>query len=188
MDFETIFKNILSDVKVGLSDEFDRNFERKAFFDRAWPARRNPDAKGSLMQVRGGSGLRGSINASIDGDNIAWRSSMPYAAIHNDGGEIQVTPQMKKFFWAMYYKASGAVSLKKDGTASKTQRNARLTLEAEYWKSLALIKVGTKIKMPQRRFIGNHPQVDATIKQVMDENMQEYQQHLQAAFDNKNNP
>ena len=31
MNFETYFKNILNDLKVDLSDEFDRNFERKAF-------------------------------------------------------------------------------------------------------------------------------------------------------------
>lgn len=30
--FETFFKTILKDLKVELTDEFDRNFERKAFF------------------------------------------------------------------------------------------------------------------------------------------------------------
>ena len=33
---------ILNDLRVELSDEFDRNFQRKAFFDRPWPPRRNP--------------------------------------------------------------------------------------------------------------------------------------------------
>lgn len=35
-NFEPFFKTILKDLKVELSDEFDRNFERKAFFNEAW--------------------------------------------------------------------------------------------------------------------------------------------------------
>ena len=32
-------RKILTDLKVELLDEFDRNFERRAFFDRPWPER-----------------------------------------------------------------------------------------------------------------------------------------------------
>ena len=31
-----LFTKILTDLKVELADEFDRNFERKAFFGKAW--------------------------------------------------------------------------------------------------------------------------------------------------------
>lgn len=140
MDFETYFKNILNDLKVELSDEFDRNFERKAFFDRKWPDRINSTAKGSLMNVKGGSGLRGSIMGNIEGHNIAWRSSLPYAAIHNEGGEITVTPQMIKFFWAMCYKASNAMS------GGNSQRNTKLSNKAAIWKALTLMKPGSKMQ------------------------------------------
>jgi len=44
-------------MKVELLSEFDRNFERKAFFSQKWPARRR-EGKGSLLVVRGGGGLR----------------------------------------------------------------------------------------------------------------------------------
>lgn len=30
-----------------------------------------------------------------------------YAKIHNEGGTITVTPQMKRFWWAKYYELSG---------------------------------------------------------------------------------
>ena len=33
-------KNILTDIKVELSQEFDQNFERKAFFDKKWKDRK----------------------------------------------------------------------------------------------------------------------------------------------------
>ena len=33
-------QKILNDLRVELSDEFDRNFQRKAFFDQSWPPRK----------------------------------------------------------------------------------------------------------------------------------------------------
>lgn len=31
-DFESVIRNILRDIQVEMTDEFDRNFERQAFF------------------------------------------------------------------------------------------------------------------------------------------------------------
>ncbi len=39
-------KKIISDLKVEMSDEFDQNFSRKAFFDRPWPERSYPGGRG----------------------------------------------------------------------------------------------------------------------------------------------
>lgn len=166
MDLQSYFRNIVKDVKVVTAEEFDRNFERKAFFDKAWPQRKNTAAKGSLLLVKGGSGLRGSILPKIEGNRIVWRSSLPYATIHNEGGEITVTTQMIKFFWAMFYKATGAVST--GAGAGATARNTRLNNEAAVWKALALMKVGSKIKMPQRQYIGSHPVIDREVEKVVD--------------------
>jgi len=99
-NFETFLKNLISDIRVKLNDEFDRNFERKAFFDKSWQQTKLPNNKGSLM-MRTGAGRR-SLKSTTQGDSIVWRSSLPYMALHNEGGEITVTAQMKKFFWAMY--------------------------------------------------------------------------------------
>ncbi len=33
-------KNTLSDIKVELTEEFDRNFERKGFFGQPWKPRK----------------------------------------------------------------------------------------------------------------------------------------------------
>ena len=37
IDTDQLKRNILNDMRVELADEFDRNFERKAFFTRAIP-------------------------------------------------------------------------------------------------------------------------------------------------------
>lgn len=144
-----------------LAQEFDRNFERKGFFDKKWPATKHQYSRGSLMMRRG-------IKAQVRGNSIVFTNSMPYAALHNEGGEIAVTAKMKRYFWAMHYKAGGAVV-----AGSKSQRNKRLSDEAGQWKAMALLKVGTKIKIEQRQFIGHHPQVDAAVRKIVDHNVQE---------------
>jgi phage gpG-like protein len=161
-----LIKNIIQDTKVKLTEEFDRNFETKSFFGAPWSASKAPNHKGTLMMRTGA--LRKSIRSKVSGTTITWSSSLPYAGIHNEGGEIEVTAKMKRFFWAMYYKSAGAVSYSiKKKAANNTQRNQRLSAEANYWKSLALMKVGAKLKIEKRQFIGDHPQVGVIINHVM---------------------
>ncbi|MBP4140176.1 hypothetical protein J3495_19100, partial [Flavobacterium sp. P7388] len=78
---------------------------------------------------------------------IRYSSSLPYASVHNEGGEIIVTQKMKSYFWAMYYKALSGITTKKSGAESKSKKNLNLNAEAEKWKSLALMKIGHKIKV-----------------------------------------
>ena len=42
-----LMRNILSDLRVEVLDEFNQNFTRKAFFDQPWPARKMD--KGCLL-------------------------------------------------------------------------------------------------------------------------------------------
>ena len=39
---KSIIRRILSDIRVELGDEFDRNFERQAFFNDVWARRKSP--------------------------------------------------------------------------------------------------------------------------------------------------
>ena len=48
-----LLKNILADLRVEALDEFDRNFARKAFFNKPGPARRAPGGRGTLLTVTG---------------------------------------------------------------------------------------------------------------------------------------
>lgn len=103
---QDFLNKLLNDLRVELSDEFDKNFERKAFFNRKWKPRRR-SGKGTLMMVTGK--LRRSLRSSVNGRSITWTSSEPYAAIHNEGETITVTAKMKRFFWAKYYEAGGKI-------------------------------------------------------------------------------
>lgn len=173
MNSKDLLNNITEDTKVAVTAQFDRNFERKAFFDRKWKDTNHPNSKGSLLHRSGR--MRRSIQKPRSGNTqIHWRSNVPYASLQNEGGEVEVTPQMKKFFWAMYYKAAGAVSFSiKKKKANNTARNRKLTGEAAKWKALALQKSGTIMTIEQRQFIGWHPMVDQTIGKVVDHNMLE---------------
>lgn len=156
-----IFKKIIAEVRSELLQEFDRNFETKSFFGEKWKGTNSPNQRGTLLMRTGK--LRKSIRANINGNSIHFTSALEYASIHNNGGEIAVTAKMKRFFWAMHYKAAGAAEKYLRG---KTKE--RLSKEAQYWKSLALMKVGAKIKIEKRQFIGDHPQVKKVIEDVVD--------------------
>lgn len=89
LDANTLKKNILDDMRVELTEEFDKNFERKAFFTEAWKKRKNPNANGSLLVVTGK--MRRSIKSEVQGDGVRFTSSEPYTTVHNEGGRGYVT-------------------------------------------------------------------------------------------------
>ncbi|GEJ38047.1 conserved hypothetical protein [Flavobacterium psychrophilum] len=169
---QDLIKNILSDLRVDLTDEFDKNFERKSFFGKSWENTAIPNKRGSVMMRTGK--LRRSIQCKQTKNQITWSSSLPYASLQNQGGEIIVTEKMKRFFLAMFYKSSNAILFNvRSKAAAKTERNRRLSAEALMWKNLALQKVGAKMKIKQRQFIGDHPQVRQRIEHVVNKNMEE---------------
>ena len=182
-------KQTLTDIKVKLGEEFDRNFERKAFFDEKWPATKLTYHRGSLM-MRTGRLRKSLLSPKVTSNGIIWSSTLPYADIHNNGGEMRVTPQMRKFFWAKYYQTSSATTKKKNGEASSSARNRKLSIEAEQWKALALKPIGSIIKIEKRQFIGSHPQVDKHIKEVINHNFGELKKEMDTLMKNmekKNN-
>ena len=153
-----VVQNIIADVAVDLTQAFDRNFEEKGFFGRKWKQSKLSNNRGSLMMRTGK--LRRSINYRKTESSISWTSNLPYASLQNEGGEVVVTEKMKKFFWAMFYKTGGG---KQKG---KSQRAERLNGEAAQWRAMALKKVGSKIEIEQRQFIGWHPEVNRRIAAI----------------------
>lgn len=175
MDF---LKNFISDLRVELADEFDRNFERKGFFDEKWPETSRPNPRGSLL-MRSGS-LRRSIKSSSTSNSVKFFSSLPYASIHNEGGEITVTVKMKKYFWAMYMKAIGGIRHDvKTKSAVYDKRGQRLSKEAAFFKAMALKKVGSKIKIEKRQFIGPHIQIDQAVDRIFQQHLNDFTTNLQ---------
>ena len=79
----------LEDIKVEFDEEFDRNFERKAFFDeKKWPERKFDDGVGSLMQRTGG--LRRSIRSRKRRDELVYSSNKPYAVSTTRAGKSRL--------------------------------------------------------------------------------------------------
>lgn len=180
----SIIRKIISDIKVGLGDEFDQNFERQAFFSEKWQRRRSPLRPGGLILVNT-SGLRDSIHKDARADSISFSSDHPAAAIHNDGGEIVVTERMKRYFRYRFYQAQGGFERKKEKDAGPRRpltdggfyawtEKMSLNTEAKFWRFMALMKAGSTIKIPRRRFIGASPEVEAICREIVDGNISKY--------------
>lgn len=170
---QVIIRRILRDIQVELKDEFDKNFERQAFFSESWQRRSSPTRRGGHILVGTGS-LRRSITSRVTDNSIRFFSTLPYASIHNEGGEIVVTERMKRYFWHKHYEATSGFGRKKDGSKRNDKRTRRLTEEAEFWKWMALKKAGTKIRIPRRQFLGASPEVEKTVTEIIEENLNEY--------------
>lgn len=172
-DYQKIIRNILRDIRVEMGDEFDKNFERQAFFNEAWERRKSPTRLGDRALVDTG-GLRRSIRVRETDSSIIFWTDHPAAAIHNEGGDIVVTTKMKKFFWHKYYEATGAFGRRKDGIRRNDMRTVRLSTEAEFWKWMALKKAGSVIHIPKRKFMGTGPEVEKAVREIVEENLEEY--------------
>lgn len=172
-DMDRIIRHVLSDIRVDLSDEFDKNFERQAFFSEAWARRKSPTRPGGSILIDKGT-LRRSIGSQSTNTSITFQTTVPYAAIHNDGGDITVTARMKHFFWYKYYSTTGSFGRKKSGELRRDKRTIQLGTEAEFWKHMALMKVGSKITIPRRRFLGQSPEVERIVREIIEDNLTEY--------------
>lgn len=176
-----IIKRILRDIQVELGDEFDRNFERQAFFSEAWARRKSPNRPGGTLLIDTGN-LRRSVRSRTTENSITFFTDLPYASIHNDGGEIVVTAKMKRYFRAKFYESQGGFERKK-GIAKRTLSDGgfyawtskmNLTPVAEFWRFMALKRAGTTIRIPRRRFLGAGPEVERIVREIIEENLNEY--------------
>ena len=158
---KNVIRNILRDIRVELGDQWDQNFNRQAFFTEAWTRRKGPIRRGRTILVDTGE-LRRSIRVGVTGESVTFWSDLPYAAIHNDGGEIEVTDRMRKFFWAMYYKSR-----------PNRMKRGHESEESKWWKSLALKQVGSKLRIHRRQFLGMSREVEALVTGIIEENLSE---------------
>lgn len=183
-----LVRETLKDIRTEALEEFDRNFEREAFFNEKWARRKFNDDKSRGLLVQTGN-LRRSITGRITSrDSVVIETTEPYARIHNEGGTITVTRKMKKYFWWKYITITGSkrmkagipityserFSRKKDGTLRNTKRNRELTEEAKFYRAMAMKKAGSKITIPKRQFIGNHPDLEKLLKEIFYNNAKNF--------------
>ena len=132
---------------------FKDSFRRKGFIDTSysrWKGRKEPKSKkkprGTLMVVSGR--LRNSIRTlEIMTDGIRIGTDVPYAEVHNDGSDKEVTVKEHTRVSTRKAKIRGGYS----GTARKTRaktirlRGAEHTVKSHSYKQ----------NIPQREFIGD---------------------------------
>lgn len=168
-----VIRKSLQDISVELADEFDRNFQRKSFFRKPWQRRKFNDGRGSLL-IRSGELRRSISEPRLSGNGLQFSSALPYAEIHNSGGEIRVTARMKAYFWKRYYETSGKLGYTAKGEKRKTKKNLAISAEAEFYKAMALKRTGSTITIPQRQFIGEDPEVGKLISRIVNENIKQF--------------
>lgn len=160
-DFSKIAHEITGNIPRIAATEavkfFRESFIREGFLDRSlspWSKRQSPlGGKRTLFAT--GNLMRSIRPRSVDPSNVIVESDTPYSALHNDGGTITVTEQMKKYWWAQYYKLSGKVKRTSRGRVSQSKTNKAADKKAAFCKAMALMKTGTKIKIPKRQFMGH---------------------------------
>lgn len=133
---------------------------------------------GPLLSKR--NHLMHSIDKQTGEGRVTVYTDVPYAAIHNRGGTLhpKVTPKMRKFAWAMYYKETGITRKMKRGGKARKNRQLNESEEAKNWKRLALTrKTQLNIRIPRRQFMPDTPgpelvrkinaRLDADIEKIM---------------------
>lgn len=162
---------------------FRQNFRDGGFRDgglRPWQRTRrqddphHPERKyGPLLSRR--NHLMNSTQARTRPGEVLIENPVPYAALHNEGGEITthptVTPKMRKYAWHMVYSIAG---VKKSKKRKKDGMPKELPPEAEKWKALALTqktRLNVHARIPQRLFIGNSHELKVKVDQAIKESL-----------------
>ena len=67
---------------------------------------------------------------------------------------------MRKFFWAKHYEAE--------------EIRGKGSVEADFWRNMALKKPGGRIKIPRRHFLGPDKAVNKIVKGVIDTELRNF--------------
>lgn len=159
-------------------NHFKQNFRDGGWLDNGlhpWQRTRRQDSKhpdskyGPLTSRR--NHLMRSIQSKAGQGTVVIENPVPYAAIHNEGGEVTthptVTDRMRKYAWRMVYSLSG---VRKKGTLPK-----ELPEEAEKWKGLALTRksrLTVHARIPQRQFMGDSAELRVKINRIINESIE----------------
>ncbi len=109
------------------------------------PRKFNLDRSNKVRAVLTKSGALG--NSIRQTNNRAGKieiyTTKPYAKLLSEGGELQITSKMRKFFWAMYFKEIDKIKPGKNGTISIKRGQEQFNKYAKIWKNLAMTKKGS---------------------------------------------
>lgn len=117
--------------------------------------------------------------------NVLVYNDVPYAKIHNEGGVIDqvlpITPKMRKWAWAMYYKTLGYKRGRGRKRApisrTRTTHNGKTVFStgnalADKYAALALTKnqvIKRSVKMPKRPFLYANSELGKVLREKLKE-------------------
>ncbi len=101
-------------------------------------------------------------------NNITIKNPVKYAPYHNDGADIPVTPQMKKFAWRKFFEASRISE--GDTSAVRKQKESAMSGEDRMWKGLALTKK-PRLHIPKRQFMGKPKELVDKVGKIIDDEL-----------------
>ena len=108
---------------------------------------------------------------------VTIENPVPYAAIHNEGGDInthpRVTDRLRRYAWHMAYSLSG----------TKGRLPKDLPEEAAKWRAIALTKkqrLNVRAHIPKRQFIGDSKELTQKINRLINESIERIKNGISA--------
>lgn len=162
-------------IKVGKTaeDHLKDNFYKGGYNGKKWeePYRRKLAFSGARGQygtlLSRTNHLRDSIDSKPERGKVLIFNDVQYAGVHNSGATITVTAKMKRFFWARHIEAMGGIKILKSGKRSRNKKSRAMSREAEFWRNMAVKKVGSKIQIPKRKFFGFDKTLQAKVDKLI---------------------
>ncbi len=169
-----LLDTLLTDIQTRLGDEFNRNFQRQAFFDKPWkPRQGNKNPKRGVLIGKGRGRLWKSLRSKIRGNSIVFTSNVPYASVHNEGfNGTQSVKAHSRIIKAHTRHITARTSLK-----TRKEIKAHNQQVREHTQNVGAFS--RSMEIPQRQFIGDHPKVRSIIKETIDDTILEFNKQLE---------
>lgn len=143
---DRIANRILDGLETELKKSIQLNFESQGRPEK-WPGKYIDDGRAILTGKTARLQAQFTVEKREDPYRITLASALPYSKIQQEGGEIFITPKMRRFFWYQFKET-------KD----------------DKWKYLALKK--GPIKIPARPFLlipqSDYPRILQGVRSILD--------------------
>ena len=171
-------------VGITAVNHFTQNFRDSGFRDgglRPWQKTLRQRGKGTEAQYGPLTSRRNHLMRSTSfttaPGQVTVENPVPYAAIHNEGGDInthpRVTDRLRRYAWHMAYSLSG----------SKGKLSKDLPEEAAKWRAIALTKkqrLNVRAHIPKRQFIGDSKELTQKINRLINESIERIKNGISA--------
>lgn len=185
-ELDKLFRRTMPVIAGNMSVRYyQENFRKSGFVNNGltpWPKTRRQlcGGKSASSQQKPLLSSRNHLFSSVRSQTADYRvkvlNEVPYAPVHNWGATLTptVTPKMRRFAWAMYFRASGKSSAQTKGRKSAKKPQPRAANpEADMWRGLALTKKKRlKITIPQRQFIGRSAELETAMHNELEKQVE----------------